>query len=183
MVVPYPGTNPSQAWAIELVDAVNSVTGYQQWRGALPSAIGALTAGNYRSIKPSTAVDYTGDGTPDLVMSWTGDCFTPPNEGHYEVQLKAGFEPDGSGSGNRQVLLAKNPTGNTLNSATAPPTWLEQHKFNVGAGYTATGMVIWRGWLTTTDRVMCVVRSTASIGVSADPYDTSLSVSFLRSAR
>lgn len=180
MALSYPGTNPSQAWANDVVDAVNaSAQSYQQWCGTIASAI-TPTASNFRSLLMSTAVEYTGSGSPDLVLNWNSDCWSPPVDGHYEVMLQVGW--DSSSSGNRFIGLLRNPTGNTLNSSSVTGTWMRTAKYSPSSD-TVAGMILWKGWILATDRIMCVCRSTSSVAVSATSYETAFSVSFLRSAR
>ena len=180
MALAYPGANPSQAWGNGVVDAINALgQSYQQWTGTIAAAL-TPTASNFRSLLMSTAVEYTGNGSPDLVLSWNGDCWSPPQDGHYEVNLQVGW--DASTSGNRFCGLLLNPTGNTLNSSSVTGTWKKTTKYAPSTD-TVGASVTWKGWLTTSDRMMCVVRSTASVAVSATSYETALSVSFLRSAR
>lgn len=176
----YPGANPSQAWGNSLVDAINAQSsGYQQWTGTIAAGL-TPTANNFRSLLMSTAVEFTGDPTPDLVLSWNGDCWSPPQDGHYEVMHQVGY--DASSSGNRFIGLLRNPTGNTLNAASVTGTWMRTTKFAASTD-TVGQSITWKGWLTTTDRVMHVCRSTAAVAVSATSYETAMSVSFLRSQR
>lgn len=181
MAVSYPGTNPTQAWANSLVDAVNEqANSYQQWCGTIASAITPTTS-NFRSLLMSTPVEYTGTPpNPDLVLNWNGDCWSPPQDGHYEVMLQIGWNSDSGG--NRFLGLLRNPTGNTLNAGGVSGTWMRTLKY-APTSDTAAGNVLWKGWLLATDRVMCVCRTTSSVAVSPTSYETALSVSFLRSAR
>lgn len=180
MAVGYPGANPSQAWGNAVVDAINAMsTGYQQWTGTIAAAL-TPTAGNFRSIQPSTAVEFTGDPSPDLVLSWNGDCFSVPQDGHYEVTLQVGW--DSNSGGNRFHALLLNPTGNTINSGGVSGSWKKTVKYAPSSD-TVGHSITWKGWLTTTDRMMCVVRSTVAVAVSNTSYETSLSVTYQRSAR
>ena len=180
MALAYPGANPSQSWANDLVDAINAQgQSYQQWTGTIAAGFTPTTS-NYRSLLMSTAVEYTGNGLPDLVLSWNGDCWSPPQDGHYEVHLQVGW--DSNSGGNRFCGLLLNPTGNTLNSSSTTGAWKKTAKYAPTSDKTS-GAVTWKGWLTTSDRIMCVCRSTVAVAVDDSSYATALSVSFLRSAR
>jgi hypothetical protein len=180
MAVAYPGSNPTQAWANSLVDAVNAFgTGYQQWTGTIAAAV-AVTAGNFRSLNMSVPVEFTGDPSPDLVLTWNGDCFSVPQDGHYEVTLQVGW--DANSGGNRFQGLTLNPTGNTMNSGGASGAWKKTVKYQPTSD-TVGASITWKGWLNTTDRMMAVARTTVAETVSNTSYETSLSVTFQRSQR
>lgn len=182
MAIAYPGANPSQAWANELVDAINATgSSYQMWSGTLAATV-TLTALQFRSIKPSVALDFTGaGGVADLVLSWDGDTFSVPRDGHYTLFLQVGF---GSvDTGNRMVSLVKNPAATTYATGTDPGApYIRMAKFAPTTD-SASGIVQWSGWLTPADKIMCLLRSTSGVTVTAAGRDTYLSVEFKRSAR
>lgn len=181
MALPYPGTNPTQEWANQLVDLVNAAAAgaYTMWSGTLAVAK-PLSAGNFYSVRCDKLAEHTGPvGSPDMPLTWTNDCFSVPQSGHYEIIFQPGF---GSvDTGNRMVGIVKNPTATTWSSGT-DPGMIRMLKTAPTTDTTA-GIGIWKGYLSATDKIMCLVRSTIAVSVVAGARDTILTVEFKRSAR
>lgn len=144
------------------------------WVGRLSGAK-ALTASNYTSIRPETVIESTGD----LAVGWSVDALTVPEAGWYSITLQVSF--DSNSSGNRLAGFVKNHGTDSLNSATAPAAatrrgWV---KTSPSSDY-CTIATTFVGYLTTTDKLILMARSTQAISVISGAEETSVSVVQIR---
>ena len=135
----------------------------------------ALTASNYKSIPVKTIRESTGEWTP----AFSGDCLTMPYKAWVRIVLHASF--NASTGGNRLIAIWKNPGATTLNSSSPPPTVtrLAESKFGPTTD-TASDEVTFEGLVNEGDLIMFVARTTSSVSVGGQAYETWATVTIER---
>lgn len=147
-----------------------------KWTGSLGGTDSAtLTASNYKSVKPNTTEESTGEWTP----TWDGDCLVMPMKAWVRIVFELVFTAD-STTGNRFIGMSKNPGVTTLNSASYPGTGrLIYTKFNPSSD-TSGGIVVWEGAVNVGDEIMFLARTTSATKIAGATYETRVFVTIER---
>ena len=147
-----------------------------KWTGSLGGTDSAtLTASNYKSVKPNTTEESTGEWTP----TWDGDCLVMPMKAWVRIVFELVFTAD-STTGNRFIGMSKNPGVTTLNSASYPGTGrLIYTKFSPSSD-TSGGIVVWEGAVNVGDEIMFLARTTSATKIAGATYETRVFVTIER---
>ena len=147
-----------------------------KWTGSLGGTDSAtLTASNYKSVKPNTTEESTGEWTP----TWDGDCLVMPMKAWVRIVFELVFTAD-STTGNRFIGMSKNPGVTTLNSVSYPGTGrLIYTKFSPSSD-TSGGIVVWEGAVNVGDEIMFLARTTSATKIGGATYETRVFVTIER---
>jgi hypothetical protein len=151
------------------------------WKGYLASDTGNLTDSNYTSYSTKTRqFCTTGSGSTcelNIDGAWSGDAWTPPYTGYYQITLSATFS--NVSSGNRLVGIVKN-VGTSYNNSSSPGGWIEMSKFAPTTDVAST-VIHTIVYLTTSDKIMLIGRVTSpSIQIRGGTYNTNMTIMLLR---
>lgn len=156
---------------------VGGATAGSFWSGRLAAGF-TPTASNYRSCLPSTFVGAT--GAPDFTPEWDGDCLIPPFPAWWQITWKVQWSGD-STSGNRQAAIYLNPSATTWNSSSNVSGGLYLDSSKVAPSTAETGHAAERRyWLTPTDRVMFIARTTSATALMSGEHETRMTLSLIR---
>lgn len=147
--------------ALNPLEVLGGLVSYPKARVCELSADRSLTNTNYYSWKAATDVETNGGG----LGSWDSDAFLISEDGWYEVMASVGFS-NTSTSGNRVLILLKNFTATTYNSATIPAESYRLAEFKTAASSdTTTCLVSWMGRLVAGDRLLLIARTSSATGI------------------
>lgn len=172
--------------AVRVAVEANGYTILSIIAGASPGSFwtGQLAAGytpssnSYKSMLASTFVQ--GSGAPDFAPTFDSDCLIVPFPAWWRIFWKVYWGTD-STSGNRQAAVYLNPSAMTWNSSAnlSGGSYLDTAKSAASTAETVT-VADCRKWLTPTDRVMLIARTTSATNILPGFHETRMTLELLR---
>jgi len=146
-----------------------------KWVGGLGNTdTSTLTALNFKSIKPSTIINSTGEWAP----TWSGDTMIIPFKAWIRIVFQASFASNSSGY--RLLALSQNYPSTTLNSSTWSATGRLLFKRFSPTSSTAGDELIWEGPVNANDTIMFIALTSNAVVVLGDEVQTRVSVTIER---